>query len=174
MTEVRPFSIHVPDEVLADLKERLARTRWPDAIPGAGWDEGADLAYVGTRFIAAQESMASADYHRLLVEAGAEDVMVTDRVSGVPANFLIASMARVGFDPNAIASHDKIDFSDDPHDDAKAWKDIWAAGQGVGAVDAIEPLAVIAERLKTEYVAAVAEGRRPNRWLDSRSSAAAE
>jgi nitronate monooxygenase len=135
---------------------------------------GADLAYVGTRFIAAQESMASADYHRLLVEAGAEDVMITDRVSGVPANFLIASMERVGFDPDAVARHDKIDFSDDPHDDAKAWKDIWAAGQGVGAVDAIEPLADIAARLKDEYATAVAEGRGPNQWLDSKASAAAE
>ena len=72
-------------------------------------------------------------YHRLLVEAGAEDVMITDRVSGVPANFLIASMERVGFDPNTVARHDKVDFSDDPHDNTKAWKDIWAAGQGVAA-----------------------------------------
>lgn len=135
---------------------------------------GADLAYLGTRFIAARESMAVDGYKDMLIDAGAEDVALTNAVTGVPANFLSRSLAAAGFDPRGGIVERTVNFAGDPHDEAKAWKNIWSAGQGVGATGAVEPVAEIADALKSEYAAAVAEGLEPNRWLKEIPAAAAE
>ena len=137
---------------------------------------GADLAYIGTRFIAARESLAADAYRDMLIGAGAEDILLTDKITGVPANFLKPSLDAAGFDPATVERKDRVDFSGDPHDEAKAWKHVWAAGQGVGMTQSVQSVAEIAAELKTEYAAAVADGRKANRWLEGPEtpSAAAE
>ncbi len=132
---------------------------------------GADLAYIGTRFIAARESLASDDHKAMLIRNGAGDIVLTNSVTGVNANFMAESLLKAGYDLKNLQPK-KIDFHSDPHDDAKAWKHIWSAGQGVGAVTAVEPAGAIVETLKREYAAAVAASRRPNPWADRAGSAA--
>lgn len=133
---------------------------------------GADLAYMGTRFIAAQESMAVRGYKDMLIGAGAEDIALTNAVTGVPANFLRRSLAAAGFDPRGGIVERTVNFEGDPHDEARAWKNIWSAGQGVGATRAVQPVAEVADVLKSEYAAAVADGLAPNRWLQDFPAAA--
>lgn len=127
---------------------------------------GADIAYMGTRFISARESLAADAYRDMLVASGAEDIVLTDAFTGVPANFLIPSLVAAGHDPRNLKPKGGIDFGGDPQDDRKAWKHLWAAGQGVGATTAIQSVAEIAEDLGREYAEAVAAGRRENIWVD--------
>ncbi|BCJ85643.1 hypothetical protein skT53_06280 [Effusibacillus dendaii] len=93
---------------------------------------GADLAYMGTRFIATSESFASKEYHEMLIESTLEDLVYTDAFSGVNANYLIPSIKRAGLDPDQLQKKGSVDFSEMNHSDSKAWRDIWSAGQGVG------------------------------------------
>lgn len=113
---------------------------------------GADLAYMGTRFIVASESMANDEYREMLVEATQEDLILTDAFSGVKANMLIPSIKKAGLDPDRLAKKDQVNFDDmQKETNAKAWKDIWSAGHGVGAIDRIESAADIINRLELEY-----------------------
>jgi nitronate monooxygenase len=114
---------------------------------------GADLAYVGTRFMATAESLAVRRQKEMLLEAKAADIVYTPAVSGVPGNFLRASLAAAGRDPDNLAPPDKLDFGTT---DAKAWRDLWAAGQGVGAIDDMPAAAELVARLAAEYRAALA------------------
>lgn len=114
---------------------------------------GADLAYVGTALIACAESMADPAYKDMVVGAGAEDIVPSKGITGVTANWLRASLIAAGHDPSQMDEGKKPDFAN-AQDDAKAWKNVWSAGQGVGAVRAIEPVAQIVARLKSEYDAA--------------------
>lgn len=117
---------------------------------------GADLAYMGTRFIVATESMANDEYREMLVEATQEDIMLTDAFSGVNANMLIPSIRKAGLDPEKLIRKEKVDFNDmQKETNAKAWRDIWSAGHGVGAIDRIESVADIISRLEDEYNAAL-------------------
>lgn len=113
---------------------------------------GADYAYVGTHFIASDESMAKAGYKQMLVDCDAADILVTDAFTGIRNSMLRPSIVAAGLDPDDIppSMRGKIDF-DDPHNGAKAWRDIWSAGQGVGTIKAIEPIAAQVERLAEEY-----------------------
>jgi len=113
---------------------------------------GADLAYMGTAFIPAEESLAPHDYKAMVVGADATDLVVSDSVTGVPASWLNQSLRRAGLDPEALPKKGRVQF-DDPSKVMKAWKDVWSAGQGVGAVDAVEPVADIVARLAREYAA---------------------
>jgi nitronate monooxygenase len=115
---------------------------------------GADLAYLGTSLIACEESLAAPAYKDMIVAAGAEDIVPSKGITGVTANWLRHSLIAAGYDPANMQEDKKPDF-ENAQDDAKAWKNVWSAGQGVGAVRAIEPLATIAARLKQEYDAAV-------------------
>lgn len=115
---------------------------------------GADLAYLGTSMIACEESLADNAYKNMVVAAGAEDVIPSKGITGVTANWLRPSLVAAGYDPANMPEDKKPNF-ENAQDDAKAWKNVWSAGQGVGAVQAVEPLAMIAERLKKEYEAAV-------------------
>lgn len=109
---------------------------------------GADYAYVGTPFIATRESLAKDAYKAMLVEAEIRDLIVTDAFTGIPNCMLRPSIVAAGIDPDAIppSERSRIDF-DDPHKGAKAWRDIWSAGQGVGAVRTIRPARQVVEDL---------------------------
>ena len=111
---------------------------------------GADLAYIGTAFIPAEESLAHPDYKDMVVRSGASDIVVSASVTGVPASWLKESLRRSGLDPDNLPQKGKVQF-DDPSQILKGWKDVWSAGQGVGAVNAVEPLATIVDRLAREY-----------------------
>ncbi|MDZ4364719.1 nitronate monooxygenase family protein [Brevundimonas sp.] len=107
---------------------------------------GADFAYLGTRFISTDESMAQQGYKQMIVDAGASDITYTPAVSGIPANFLTPSLIANGIDPKSLPEH-KLDMADE----AKAWKTVWSAGQGAGGVHDILPTAELIARLKSEY-----------------------
>jgi nitronate monooxygenase len=107
---------------------------------------GADFAYMGTRFIATTESEAQTHYKDMIVEAGSADITYTPAVSGIPANFLTPSLVENGIDPKSLPEH-KLDMGEE----AKAWKTVWSAGQGSGAIHDILPTAQLVDRLKDEF-----------------------
>lgn len=107
---------------------------------------GCDFAYMGTRFIATTESQAQAEYKQMIVDSGATDITYTPAVSGIPANFMTKSLLDNGIDPKSLPEH-KLDMGEE----AKAWKTVWSAGQGVGAVHDVLPTAELCARLKAEY-----------------------
>ncbi|MDM1347273.1 nitronate monooxygenase [Myroides marinus] len=113
---------------------------------------GADFAYMGTRFIATDECVASKEYKQMLVDSGIDDIIYTDGVSGVNANFLKPSIEKAGVD----LSHKKEeDFSQLSGDNAKAWKDIWSAGHGTAGIDKVVSVKDLVSQLKQEYKAAL-------------------
>ena len=116
---------------------------------------GADFAYVGTRFIASAEAHAAAAYKQAILAAKAADVVYTPYFTGVHGNYLKQSIVAAGLDPDKLPERDKsaMDFGAGA---AKAWKDIWGAGQGVGTIDDVRPAAEIVARMKEEYRAAQA------------------
>ncbi len=118
---------------------------------------GADFAYVGTRFIASQEAHASESYKRSITDAAAADIVYTNLFTGVHGNYIRESILNSGLDPENLPQADKskMDFSSGSSK-AKAWKDIWGAGQGVGQIDAIQSAGEIVARMKAEYDAAKA------------------
>ncbi|WP_336987096.1 nitronate monooxygenase [Altererythrobacter aquiaggeris] len=117
---------------------------------------GADLAYLGTSLIACEESMADAGYKRMVVNAGAEDIVPSKGITGITANWLKHSLIAAGHDPSNMPEDKQPDF-ENAQDDAKAWKNVWSAGQGVGAVTAVEPIGAIVQRLCNEYRNAAAK-----------------
>ncbi len=111
---------------------------------------GADLAYLGTHFIASQESAASAEYKDMLLQAKAADIVHTPVVSGVPASFMRQSLEKAGYDLTSLAKGGEIQLKP-IHEEAKAWKTVWSAGQGAGAIDEQLPVADLIARLVAEY-----------------------
>ncbi|ANC78851.1 2-nitropropane dioxygenase [Fictibacillus phosphorivorans] len=111
---------------------------------------GADLVYMGTRFIATQESSASEDYRQMLIDSTLEDLVYTDAISGIKGNYLLPSLQRAGFDVENLMKKDDVDLSFS-ESKAKAWKDIWSAGQGVGSVKKISTIQEVVDELKEEY-----------------------
>ncbi len=116
---------------------------------------GADMAYIGSPFIATREARATEAYKQAIVEAHANDIIYSNYFTGVHGNYLKASIVASGLDPDnlPVADPSKMDFAA-ASTGAKAWKDIWGAGQGVGAVKAIEPVSALVDRLAQEYAAA--------------------
>ena len=120
---------------------------------------GADLAYLGTRFIGTRESAASDAYKQMLVDARAEDILYTPAVSGVPASFMRQSLEAAGYDMTKLGRAGDVNYGEKlkPVDDeAKAWKTVWSAGQGVGTIRDIPSVAELCERLRSEYAEAKA------------------
>lgn len=113
---------------------------------------GADLAYMGTRFIATKECLATEEYKQMIISSGIDDVIYTDGVSGVNANFLRKSIEKAGIDINEKKEED---FSKLTGEHAKAWKDIWSAGHGVAEIHDIPSVKELVERLKSEYKSAL-------------------
>ena len=116
---------------------------------------GADLAYMGTRFIATKEAHAVESYKEAILGANASDIIYTNLFTGVHGNYIRESIVNAGLDPDALPESDKtkMNFGSDK---AKAWKDIWGAGQAVGLMDDVPDVATLVARLKDEYDAAKA------------------
>ena len=112
---------------------------------------GADFAYIGTRFIATQEANAVEAYKQAIVDSAAKDVVYTPYFTGVHGNYLTRSIVAAGLDPANLPVKDKTAMSFGGARDAKAWKDIWGAGQGVGTIDDVLPAGELITRLKHEY-----------------------
>jgi nitronate monooxygenase len=117
---------------------------------------GADFAYVGSAFIATREANAHDDYKQMIVDSKASDIVYTNLFTGVHGNYLRPSIERSGLDPDNLPESDpsKMDFGTDRDAKAKAWRDIWGCGQGIGAVTSVPPVADLVARLVREYEAA--------------------
>jgi nitronate monooxygenase len=108
---------------------------------------GADLAYLGTRFIATRESLADPSYKDMLLAAKAADIVYTPSISGVHANFLRPSIEAAGLDPDNLPPHGRLDMANE----VRAWKTVWSAGQGVGTITDIPSASELCDRLAAEY-----------------------
>ncbi len=114
---------------------------------------GADLAYSGTRFIATAEANAVPSYKEMIVDSNAADIVYSSLFSGVLGNYLKGSIAKAGMDPDNLpdGSKESMDFDQASKPEAKAWKDIWGAGQGVGSIDSILPAYELVLQIEKEY-----------------------
>ncbi len=115
---------------------------------------GADLAYIGSAFIATEEANAAPAYKQMLVDSAAADIVYTNLITGVHGNYLRGSLIAAGLDPDNLPQSDatKMNFGADRP--AKAWKDIWGSGQGIAAIREVVPVAALIARLAREYSAA--------------------
>jgi nitronate monooxygenase len=113
---------------------------------------GADLAYLGTRFIASTEANAADAYKQMIVDSSGEDIVYSNLFTGVHGNYLRGSIVNAGLDPDALPESDKnaMNFGSGR---SKAWRDIWGAGQGVGQIHDVRPAAQIVDQLEREYLA---------------------
>lgn len=129
---------------------------------------GADLAYLGTRLIATQENAASPAYKQMLLDAQAADIIHTPAVSGVPASFMRQSLELAGYDLKQLQNKGEINYGEKlkPMDEeAKAWKTVWSAGQGVGAIGDLPSVESLIARLDSEYRAACQQAQQlQQRW----------
>jgi nitronate monooxygenase len=114
---------------------------------------GADFAYIGSRWLATRESNVTDAYREAIVESAASDIVYTNLFTGVHGNYLRKSIVNAGLDPDDLPQSDKSKMSFGSGS-AKAWRDIWGAGQGVGLMDDVPSVAEMVARLKTEYDAA--------------------
>ena len=117
---------------------------------------GADLAYIGSRWLATKEANVSDDYRQAILTSSAADVVYTNLFTGVHGNYLKQSIIKAGLDPENLPQADKsaMNFGSGSDTKAKAWRDIWGAGQGVGLMDDVPSVAEMVTRLEQEYVAA--------------------
>ena len=117
---------------------------------------GADLAYIGSAFIATQEANASERYKQAIVDGHADDIVYSNLFTGVHGNYLRPSIVAAGLDPDNLPESDpsKMDFGSGGNTDAKAWKDIWGCGQGIGALTEVLSTAGLVDQLTRDYVAA--------------------
>jgi nitronate monooxygenase len=117
---------------------------------------GADLAYIGTRFLATPEASVPERYKEEILRAAAADIVYTDLFSGVHGNYLKHSVVAAGFDPLNLPKSDpgRMNFGTAGGAERKVWRDIWSAGQGVGQIDAVMPVAEVVAKLEAEYAAA--------------------
>ena len=124
---------------------------------------GADLAYIGSAFIATEEANAEAAYKQAIVDHSSADIVYSNLFTGVHGNYLAPSIRAAGLDPDNLPESDpsKMDFGSGGNTDAKAWKNIWGCGQGIGAVKTVGTAADLVDRLAREYAAA------RNRLLDA-------
>ncbi|MGP1991960.1 NAD(P)H-dependent flavin oxidoreductase [Zobellia laminariae] len=150
-----------PMTLVAEIKKFFHKTIILSGCISTGRDiasamqMGADLAYMGTRFINTDESKASIEYKKMIIDAGANDVVYTASISGVHANFLGASLKAAGITEEDLKKDTKIDFGKELDTEAKAWKTIWSAGQGSALIENTLPVADLISDLKTEFKSAV-------------------
>ncbi len=152
-----------PMTLVAEIKKFFKKTIILSGCISTGRDiasalqMGADLAYMGTRFINTTESRATDEYRQMIIDAGAGDVVYTASISGVHANFLGASLKAAGITEEDLKKDTKIDFGKELDTEAKAWKTIWSAGQGSATIDDTLPVAELVAKLKSEFKEAVEE-----------------
>ncbi|MEL6793871.1 MAG: nitronate monooxygenase, partial [Pseudomonadota bacterium] len=116
----------------------------------------ADLAYIGSPFIATDEARATDDYKNAIVEYGGEDIVYTNLFTGIHGNYLRPSIENAGMDPDNLPEGDlsKTNFGSGGSSKAKAWKDIWGCGQGIGPIDKVQGAGALVDQLAAEYEAA--------------------
>ncbi|WP_127137374.1 NAD(P)H-dependent flavin oxidoreductase [Flagellimonas oceanensis] len=152
-----------PMSLIAEVKKFFDKTLILSGCISTGRDVasamqmGADLAYMGTRFINTEESKATEEYRKMIIDAGASDVVYTAAISGVHANFLAASLQAAGITEEDLKKDTKIDFGKELDTEAKAWKTIWSAGQGVTTIDDVLPVSELVGHLKKGFKTAVEE-----------------
>ena len=117
---------------------------------------GADAAYIGSAFIATDEANAVEAYKQAVATYGADDIVNSNLFTGIHGNYLKPSIAAAGMDPDNLPEADpsKMDFAQSAMGDAKAWKDIWGCGQGIGVIDKVQPAATLIDQIATGYTAA--------------------
>ena len=120
---------------------------------------GADYAYMGTRFIVSKESSTPEDYKNMVIDSSIKDIIYTNAFSGVHANYLIPSIVKSGLDPTQLESRNEVDLSHLVGVKAKAWRDVWSAGHGVGAIQKEQSVSEIVNQLKSEYEEALQQVR---------------
>jgi len=128
---------------------------------------GADMAYMGTRFINTTESRAQEEYKEMIVNSTSDKIIHTAAVSGIPANFMEASLEAAGIKPEDYKKEGKLDPGLDMNSEAKAWKTIWSAGHGVSAIDDIPSTEQLIDRLRAELVEAMETQQQRLDWLKS-------
>lgn len=116
---------------------------------------GADLAYMGSPFIATTEANADAAYKQMIVDSRADDIVYSDVFTGVHGNYLRPSIVASGMDPDHLPKANDMDFAALSGSGKKAWRDVWGCGQGIGAIDKVQPAADFIAALKADYRAAV-------------------
>ena len=155
-----------PMPLVAEIKSFFKKTILLSGCISTGRDiasamqMGADLAYMGTRFINTKESKAPEAYRDMIIDAGASDIVYTAAVSGVPANFLGPSLHAMGITEEMLSRKAKVDFGDEltaQEDEAKAWATIWSAGQGVSSIHDSPSVGELIENLKAEFKDAIIE-----------------
>ncbi|MBW2940427.1 NAD(P)H-dependent flavin oxidoreductase [Zhongshania aquimaris] len=166
-----------PFALVAEIREFFDKTLLLAGAISKGSDiaaarmMGADLAYMGTRFINTQESLVQPEYKQMIVDSMSSDIVYTPNISGVFANFLKPSIVNAGLDPSNLEAKTDIDFGEELEVDADhkdgdkaggAWKQIWSAGQGVGAIHNIPTTAELVSTLIEEYQSAAASFNKPN------------
>ena len=150
-----------PMTLIAEVKKFFHKTIILSGCISTGRDiasalqMGADLAYMGTRFINTTESKATDEYRQMIIDAGANDVVYTASISGVHANFLGASLQAAGITEEDLKKDTKIDFGKELDTEAKAWKTIWSAGQGSALIENTLPVAELISNLKSEFKDAI-------------------
>ena len=118
---------------------------------------GADLAYMGTRFIATKEANAEAEYKQMLIDSAADDIVYSSLFTGVHGNYLKGSVTNAGLDPDNLPEADKssMNFGSGGNTDSKAWKDIWGSGHGIGSISDAPSVESLVAKLKSEYELAI-------------------
>lgn len=155
-----------PMSLVAEIKKFYHKTILLSGCISTGRDVasamqmGADLAYMGTRFINTHESKATDEYRKMIIDAGASDIVYTASISGVHANFLGASLQAAGITQEDLKKDVKIDFGKELDTEAKAWKTIWSAGQGVTTIDNSTSVSELVSTLKTEFTLAIQEQKK--------------
>lgn len=150
-----------PMSLIAEVKSIFNKTILLSGCISTGQDVasalqmGADLAYMGTRFINTDESVAPEEYKQMIIEAGANDITYTAAISGVHANFLSASLQAAGITEEDLKKDVKIDFGKELDTEAKAWKTIWSAGQGVTTIKDSMPVRALVQKLRKEFLEAL-------------------
>jgi nitronate monooxygenase len=151
-----------PMTLVAEIKKFYHKTVLLSGCISTGQDiasalqMGADLAYMGTRFINTTESRAPEEYRKMIIDAGASDIVYTAAISGVHANFLADSLKAAGITEEELRKDVKIDFGKELNTEAKAWKTIWSAGQGAALIDDVVSVDTLVTHLKAEFKAAIA------------------
>ncbi|WP_420603740.1 NAD(P)H-dependent flavin oxidoreductase [Flagellimonas sp.] len=150
-----------PMSLIAEVKKIFKKTILLSGCISTGRDVasamqmGADLAYMGTRFINTEESKAPEEYRKMIIEAGANDIVYTAAISGVHANFLAASLQAAGITEEDLKKEHKVDFGKELDTEVKAWKTIWSAGQGVTTIENVMPVSELVNTLKSEFKTAI-------------------
>ena len=148
-----------PFALLREVKEWFSGTVILSGSIGDGYSVasslalGADFAYMGTRFIATKEANADQGYKQMLIESAADDIVYSNLFTGVSGNYLKPSIKNAGLDPNNLPEADKsaMNFGSGGNTDAKAWKDIWGSGQGIGLIKDDPSVAELVARILEEF-----------------------